>query len=260
MEKGVKNEPAATIDEYIAGFPKEVQKILQQVRATIKKAAPAATEKISYAIPTFFLNKNLVHFAAFKNHIGFYPTPTGSEAFKKELALYKSGKGSAQFPIDQPMPLDLIAKIVQYRIAEVEASIKPGKSNKIDADSGKAKKPSDEEQVAAYMADLDHPLKNEIEAVRKIIKNSDKKIGERIKWAAPSYYYKKDLVTFNLRATKHVHLVFHHAAITKISSPLLEGDYKDRRMTYLKNMTEVQSNKKELERIMSELVEFMDNE
>ncbi len=108
------------IDAYTAGFPKEVQAILEQVRATIKMAAPDAEEAISYGIPTFRLHKtNLVHFAAFKNHIGFYPTPTGSEAFKDDFAGYKTGKGSVQFPLDQPMPLDLIVKIVDFRIREI---------------------------------------------------------------------------------------------------------------------------------------------
>ena len=107
-----------TIDEYIATFPDAIQKLLQEVRATIKAAAPDATEKISYQMPTFFLEGNLVHFAAFKNHIGFYPAPRGIEAFKDELVVYKGAKGSVQFPLDQPMPLDLISRIVQYRAAE----------------------------------------------------------------------------------------------------------------------------------------------
>ncbi len=113
------------IDEYIAGFPKEVQATLEQVRSTIKAAAPDATEAISYALPTFKLNgSNLVHFAAFKNHIGFYATPTGHEAFAKELAIYKQGKGSVQFPLDEPMPLDLIARIVKFRMEENLAKTK----------------------------------------------------------------------------------------------------------------------------------------
>src|SRR5688500_192803 len=110
-----------TIDEYIAALPPETQKIMQEVRAAIKKAAPAAEEAIRYAIPTFVLNGNLVHFAAFKTHIGFYPTPSGSEAFKKELSIYKTGKGSVQFPIDQPIPLDLITKMVKFRVEEKKA-------------------------------------------------------------------------------------------------------------------------------------------
>lgn len=107
-----------TIDDYISAFPKDVQGILQQVRMTIKKAAPEAKEAISYAIPTFKLNGNLVHFAAFKNHIGFYPTPMGVEEFKEELSVYKEGKGSVQFPLDKPMPFDLISRMVKFRIAK----------------------------------------------------------------------------------------------------------------------------------------------
>ena len=106
-----------TIDEYIAGFPKKTQLILEQIRATIKETAPNASEKIGYGIPTFtFKDTNLVHFAAFKNHIGFYPAPVGLEEFKEELSSYKQGKGSVQFPMDKPMPLDLIARIVKYRM------------------------------------------------------------------------------------------------------------------------------------------------
>lgn len=114
----MKSTIAANIDEYIAGFPEETQEILELIRATIQKAAPDATEAISYAIPTFKLNGNLVHFAAFKTHIGFYPAPTGGEAFKKELSVYKTGKGSVQFPIDEPMPLGLITRIVKFRVKE----------------------------------------------------------------------------------------------------------------------------------------------
>jgi uncharacterized protein YdhG (YjbR/CyaY superfamily) len=106
-----------TIDEYLAGFPKETQLILEQVRATIRETAPDAEEKISYGIPTFtWQGTSLVHFAAFKNHVGFYATPTGHEAFQEELSRYKQGKGSVQFPLEAPMPLDLIARIVEFRM------------------------------------------------------------------------------------------------------------------------------------------------
>ena len=107
-----------SVDEYIAAFPVDIQKILEEIRAVIKAAAPQAQEKISYQMPTFFLNGNLVHFAVFKNHIGFYPTPSGIEAFQKELSIYKGAKGSVQFPLDQPLPLKLISKIVKFRVAE----------------------------------------------------------------------------------------------------------------------------------------------
>ncbi|MCI0699336.1 DUF1801 domain-containing protein [candidate division KSB1 bacterium] len=107
-----------SIDEYIGTFPEDRQKILQEVRATIQAAAPDAKEKISYQMPTFDLKGNLVHFAAFKNHIGFYPTPSGTEAFKEEIARYQGAKGSIRLPLDEPMPLDLITRIVKMRVAE----------------------------------------------------------------------------------------------------------------------------------------------
>jgi uncharacterized protein YdhG (YjbR/CyaY superfamily) len=109
--------PAKDIDAYIAGFPKDIQQLLEKMRATIKKAAPKAEEAIKYAIPTFTLDGNLVHFAAFKNHIGFYPTAAGIEAFKKELAAYETSKGAIRFPLDKPLPLGLITQIVKFRVA-----------------------------------------------------------------------------------------------------------------------------------------------
>ncbi len=125
----MESNTAKNIDDYIAGFPGEVQDMLQQIRATIRKVTPGAVEDIKYAIPTFVLNgKNLVHFAAFKNHIGFYPTPTGIDSFKKELSKYKQGKGSVQFPLDEPMPLKLITEIVKFNVARnVEAAGKKKK-------------------------------------------------------------------------------------------------------------------------------------
>ena len=109
-----------TIDEYINKFPKDVQLILENMRRTIKKASPDAIEAISYQMPTFKLNgKNLVHFAAWKKHIGFYPTPSGTETFKKELSIYKSSKGAVQFPLDKKIPYTLISKIVKFRVKEL---------------------------------------------------------------------------------------------------------------------------------------------
>lgn len=118
MANAMKTAPAKNIDEYIKGFPLPVREILQKLRVTIQKAAPGAAETINYAIPTFTLNGNLVHFAAFKNHIGFYPAPSGIEAFKKELSVYEGAKGSIKFPIDQPLPFGLITKIVKFRVKE----------------------------------------------------------------------------------------------------------------------------------------------
>ena len=108
-----------SIDNYISKFPPEVQEKLKKLRKVIQGSAPQAEEKISYQMPTFTLQgKNLVHFAAHKNHIGFYPTPSGIDAFKHELAEYTGAKGSVQFPLDKPMPYDLVSKIVKFRVAE----------------------------------------------------------------------------------------------------------------------------------------------
>ncbi|MEQ8714258.1 MAG: DUF1801 domain-containing protein [Cyclobacteriaceae bacterium] len=108
------------IDNYIARFPVGTQEVLREVRETVVKAAPDAEEAMSYGIPTFKLNgKALVHFAAYKNHIGFYATPSGHQEFSNELSQYKQGKGSVQFPLDQPMPLDLIQRIVLFRRTEI---------------------------------------------------------------------------------------------------------------------------------------------
>ena len=106
------------IDGYIAGFPKDIQEILQEIRMTIRKAAPDAEETIKYDMPTFILNGNLVYFAAFKKHIGFYPPITGSEELKNELSAYEGPKGSLKFPLDKPIPYDLISKIVTVRVKE----------------------------------------------------------------------------------------------------------------------------------------------
>jgi uncharacterized protein YdhG (YjbR/CyaY superfamily) len=106
------------IDDYVNRYPKGVQRLLKQMRLTIKKAAPEATEKISYGIPTFALYGNLVHFAAFKNHIGLYPTPSAITAFSKELSSYKYSKGAVQFPLDEPLPLTLISRMVKFRVKE----------------------------------------------------------------------------------------------------------------------------------------------
>jgi len=107
-----------TIDEYISGFPIETQKILEQIRATVKKAAPDSVETIKYSMPTFTLKGNLIHFAAYKNHIGLYPAPTGDEALTKELSVYKTEKSTLRFPIHGPIPYDLINRIVKLRVRQ----------------------------------------------------------------------------------------------------------------------------------------------
>lgn len=113
-----------TIDEYIAAFPADVQTILKKIRKIIQKAAPNATEAIAYQMPTFKLNGNLVHFAAYRHHIGFYPTPSAIEAFKEEFSPYKGSKGAVQFPLDKPIPFELIKRVVIFRVKE--SSMKKG--------------------------------------------------------------------------------------------------------------------------------------
>lgn len=122
-----------TTDEYIEQFSPEIQELLTTIRNVIKEAAPEATEKISYQMPTFYLHGNLVHFAANKNHIGFYPSSSGVEAFKDQLTLYKTSKGAIQFPLDKPIPFEIISEITKYRVleskakAEAKAAKKKGK-------------------------------------------------------------------------------------------------------------------------------------
>jgi uncharacterized protein YdhG (YjbR/CyaY superfamily) len=108
-----------TIDEYIAGFPKNIRELLEELRRVIRESAPQAEEAIRYGIPTFRLKGNLVHFAAFKHHIGFYPTPSAITTFSEELSPYKQSKGTVRFPLDTPIPYDLVRKIVKYRVEEM---------------------------------------------------------------------------------------------------------------------------------------------
>ena len=119
-----KTPPTANVDAYISQFPADVQAQLQQLRKIIHTAAPDANEKISYGIPTFYLHGNLVHFAAYRNHIGFYPSSSGVLAFAQELAAYKTSRGTVQFPLGQPLPVELIKKIVAFRVTENLAAAK----------------------------------------------------------------------------------------------------------------------------------------
>lgn len=132
--------PARTIDDFIARYPDEVRQILTQLREVIRQAAPAAEEAISYGIPTFRLHGNLVHFSAYARHIGFYPAPSGVEAFKEELRPYAQSKGAVQFPLDQPLPYDLVRRIVEFRVRE-NLKKAPGKPS-----HSKGKDPAHERQ------------------------------------------------------------------------------------------------------------------
>jgi len=253
-----KNKAAKNVDEYIAQFPPEVKAALESLRKTIKTAAPKAEELISYMMPAYKLNGVLVYFAGYKNHIGFYGTPSGHEAFEKELVGYKSGKGSVQFPLDKPLPLKLVTQIVKFRVAQNQEKAAAKKPVKPAIKKVKPAKLADEEQVNEWINKLDATAKKEIEAVRKIIKGSNSKLSERIKWNAPSYYYKDDIVTFGPYKTHKLLLVFHHPAVVKIKSPLLEGNYKDRRLVYFKDKAAAEKNKKELAQIINDIIKTID--
>ena len=133
----MKNNAPENIDEYIDRFPGKVQKLLQKIRKTIQKAAPDAVEAISYGIPTFRLNGNLVHFAAFQSHIGFYPAPRGVAEFKDDMARYEGGKGTARFPLDEPIPYELITRMVKFR---VQKNLEKGVKRSVPAKKKTAKK------------------------------------------------------------------------------------------------------------------------
>jgi len=127
MPTKAKPKIVKTVDDYIAGFEPGIQQRLEQLRQTITKAAPDAEELIAYMMPAYKLNGPLVYFAGYANHIGFYATPNGHEAFKKELSVYKQGKGSVQFPLDKPLPLSLVSKIVKFRVKQNQEKLKAGK-------------------------------------------------------------------------------------------------------------------------------------
>ena len=126
----MKSATSKNIDEYIAGFPQNVQESLQRIRAIVREAAPDAEETLKYRMPTFVLGGNLVHFAAFENHIGFYPTPSAIKAFGTDLEAYQSAKGSVQFPLQRPVPFTLIKKMVEYRVKEVRVKMAAKKRKK----------------------------------------------------------------------------------------------------------------------------------
>jgi uncharacterized protein YdhG (YjbR/CyaY superfamily) len=253
-----------TIDAYIAGFPEATQVLLEQVRQTVRQAAPNAEEAISYGMPTLKQNGNLVHFAAFKNHIGFYPAPQGLEAFKQDLSQYKGAKGSVQFPLDEPLPLALIAKITRFRLAQNLAKAEGKSKKKTPAKPGKG---SDQEQVTAHMQQLDPALAKVVETIRQLILSTDTEIGERIKWNNPSFYYtgdmkpfdpkeyKREIAVFNLYKGK-IMLVFPSGSKVNDTTGLLEGDYADgRKIAVFKDAEDVESKKTALQYVIKKWLE-----
>jgi uncharacterized protein YdhG (YjbR/CyaY superfamily) len=262
----MKTTTVKTIDEYLSVLPENVRVILEKLRQTIKSVAPKAEEVISYGMPAFKYHGMLVYMAAFKNHCSFFPGSSQIVKLYDELKSFKTSKGTIQFMVDKPLPVGLVKKIVKARMQENEARLnarqltKPiaRKSSKPARATGKTNKLSDEEQVNEYVNKLKGTQREEIDAVRKLIKKSSAKLSERIKWNAPSYYYKQDIVTFGPYKTHKLLLVFHHPAVVKIKSELLQGDYKDRRLVSFKNKEEALKHKKELSRIINEIINAID--
>lgn len=254
----MKKTIVSSVDEYLSSLPVTVKALMEKLRKTIITAAPDAEEVISYQMPAYKYQGVLLYFAAYKNHIGFYPCPSAIETFKKELSVYKGAKGSVQFPLDKPVPFELITRIVKFRVQENDEKAMAKKSMKAIPKKALSKKPADDEQVEAWVNKQPEAAKSDINALRKIIKLASPKLNERIKWNAPSYYYKEDILTFGPYKTHKLLLVFHHPAVVSIKSPLLEGTYKNRRLVHFKNKTDAEKNKKELIRTIREIVKAID--
>ncbi len=264
----MKMSPAKTIDEYLRALPEDVRMALEKLYKAIKSAAPDAEEVISYGMPAFKHHGMLVYFAAFKDHCSFFPGSSQIVQLYDELKSFKTSKGTIQFTIDKPLPVALVKKIVRARMEENEARqsarvvSKTGakKSARTAIKINKSGKTTDEVQVSEYMSKLKGGHKNDIEEVRKLIKKANSKLSERIKWNAPSYYYKQDIVTFGPYKTHKLLLVFHHPAVVKVKSGLLQGDYKDRRLVYFKDSAEAAKNRRELARIINEIIKQIDKQ
>jgi uncharacterized protein YdhG (YjbR/CyaY superfamily) len=252
-------ERFSTVDAYIASFPPKIKAALEKLRKTIRAAAPAAQEVISYNMPAYKHHGMLVYFAAHTGHAGLYPMPSAIIAFKKELAAYTTAKSTVQFPYDKPIPLDLVTKMVKFRVKENEEKLAAKKPKKAaDKPVSASKKLSDDEQVKAWMTKKDTKVKADITAVRKIISAASPELKERIKWNAPSYYYKEDIVTFGPYKNNTILLVFHHPAVVKVKSTLLKGEYKDRRLVSFSGKADAEKNKAELIRIIREIIKAID--
>jgi uncharacterized protein YdhG (YjbR/CyaY superfamily) len=263
----MKETTAKTIDEYLDELPEREMILLHALRKAIKSVAPQAEELISYGMPAFKYHGMLVYFAAFKNHCSFFPGSSQIIKLYDELKPFKTAKGTIQFTPEKPLPLALVKKIVKARMAENESrQMAKQKSKSLAKQSVKPatklskSKPTDEEQVNEYMDKLKGIQKEEVETVRRLIKKGSSKLNERIKWNAPSYYYKQDIVTFGPYKTHKLLLVFHHPAVVKIKSELLQGDYKDRRLVYFRDASDAEKNKKELTRIINEIIKQIDKQ
>jgi uncharacterized protein YdhG (YjbR/CyaY superfamily) len=241
-------------------LPEESRLALEKIRAAIKSTAPKAEEVISYGMPGYKYFGPLVYMAAFKDHLSFFPGSSQIIKLYDELKDFKTAKGTIQFTVDKPLPTGIVKRIVKARMAENEARQAARQLKKPMKKTGKvsAQSVKEDPQVSAYMKALKGIQKEEINAVRELTRKASAKLTERIKWNAPSYYYKKDIVTFGPYKPGKLLLVFHHPAVVKVKSDLLQGDYKDRRLVYFKDAREAVSKKKELARIIQEIIKQID--
>jgi len=249
-----------TIDEYLAAVPAEQRAALQKIRTSIKAAAPTAVEGFSYGLPAFLVDgKAIAGFAAAKNHCSYYPM-SGSvvETMGDALAKYETSKGAVAFQSNKPLTAALVKKLVKCRIAEIAASNKA---------APKAARTQESSDVDALMRDLKHPLKKEIEAVRKIILGVGPKISEGVKWNSISFRTTEWFATVNLRSAKTLQLVFHLGAKVRkeaktgieIADPagLAEWLAKDRCMVTLGVAKGLVAKKKAFERFVREWIKIV---
>src|SRR5688572_18513759 len=254
-----------SIDEYLAAVPAEPRAALEKIRMSIKAAAPNAVEGFSYGLPAFLIDgKAIAGFAAAKNHCSYYPM-SGSvvETMGESLAKYETSKGAVTFPSNKPLPAALVKKLVKCRLAEIAASktTKPTVSTKSKGTSTQAA------EVDAFLRGLEHPLKKEIEAVRKVILGVSPAISEGVKWNAPSFRTTEWFATMNLRSTKTLQLVFHLGAKVRkeaktgieIADPagLAEWLSKDRCMVTLGIGKDIATKTKAFERFVRDWIKFV---
>lgn len=259
------------VDDYLSTQTPSTRQMLETLRQAIRSTAPAAEEMISYQMPAYKLNGQLVFFAGYKNHIGFYPTGSGIKNFEKELSAYKGSKGAVQFPLDKPLPLALIKKIVKFRVqenmaraAEKKTVVKKTVTKKPEEDK------TDPAAVTAHIKKLEPALAKVVQYIRTVILSSGKDIGERIKWNNPSFFYtgrmkpfdpkeyKREIAVFNLFKGR-IMLVLPAGAKLGDKSGLLEGDYKDgRRLIIFKDLKDAQAKEKALKKIIATWLKMVD--
>jgi uncharacterized protein YdhG (YjbR/CyaY superfamily) len=244
-----------TVEEYLNALPEAPRRALEKIRVIIKSTAPKAEELISYGMPGYKYHGPLVYMAAFKDHLSFFPGSSQIIKLYDELKNFKTSKGTIQFTVEKPLPAGIVKKIVKARMAENKARLAAKQIKKPVKKSGKISPVATEnQQVIAYMNQLEGIHKEDVNVLRNLIKKSSAKLNERIKWNAPSYYYKKDIVTIGPYKPGRLLLVFHHPAVVKVKSDLLQGDYKDRRLVYFKEAKEAMKKQKELARIIREII------